>query len=222
MSIKEKVKSYSFWVSLASAIVLILQVIGSKFGFYVDARLASDIITSACSVLVITGIIVTPTAKNGVVFETENTSNDNVESKPETISPDNSLKENISILADNLKDVADKVFEENLTAEEKVATQTFEKPEFEEVKIEILDISEPTTITVEDAAENKTETEAIIVEPNSVNAETIEENSTRETISNNTDDLKSVLTLQKAKYADNIEEYYQILLHELKSLRSHE
>lgn len=64
MNIKEKVKSYSFWVSLSSALILIIKVIGNKFGFTIDATLASDLITSLCSILVVTGIIVTPTPKS--------------------------------------------------------------------------------------------------------------------------------------------------------------
>ena len=63
MKIKDKIKSYGFWISLASAIILILKVIGAKFGFSVDETFISDLTTSLCSILVILGIIVTPSNK---------------------------------------------------------------------------------------------------------------------------------------------------------------
>jgi len=62
MNLKMKVKSYSFWVSLASALILILKLIGQKFGFTVDETLISDLFTSLCAILVILGIIVVPSS----------------------------------------------------------------------------------------------------------------------------------------------------------------
>lgn len=61
MKLKDKIKSYSFWVSLASAIVLILKVLGSRFGFTIDESMLSDLFTALCSILVLLGIIVIPT-----------------------------------------------------------------------------------------------------------------------------------------------------------------
>lgn len=62
MKLKDKIKSYSFWVSLASAVILILKVLGSRFGFSIDESMVSDIFTAICSVLVLLGIIVIPQA----------------------------------------------------------------------------------------------------------------------------------------------------------------
>lgn len=64
MNLKTKVKSYSFWVSLASAVILILKLVGQKFGFSVDEGLISDLFTSLCAILVITGIIVVPSSSS--------------------------------------------------------------------------------------------------------------------------------------------------------------
>lgn len=61
MKIKDKIKTYSFWVSLASAVILILKVLGSRFGFTVDESMVSDAFTAICSILVLLGIIVVPT-----------------------------------------------------------------------------------------------------------------------------------------------------------------
>lgn len=209
MSIKEKVKSYSFWVSLASALVLILQVIGSKLGFYVDARLASDIITSVCSILVITGIIVTPTARTSVELIPEKESSDK---QSEIISPDNTLKENISILADNLKDAAEKVFEENTNVSENQTTEEQDTLETSP-QIEVVDVK---------LNQSKTDDSASVVEQPTMTQTTIKPTITEQAETNTDDNLKIILNEQKEKYADNIEQYYQILLAELKSLRAHE
>lgn len=60
MKLKDKIKSYSFWVSLASAVILILKVLGSRFGFTIDESMVSDLFTALCSILVLLGIIVVP------------------------------------------------------------------------------------------------------------------------------------------------------------------
>lgn len=60
MKLKDKIKSYSFWVSLASAVILILKVLGSRFGFTIDESMVSDLFTSLCSILVLLGIIIVP------------------------------------------------------------------------------------------------------------------------------------------------------------------
>ena len=64
MKLKERIKTYNFWVSLSSAIFLLLKVLGTQFGFKVDESLFSDLITSLCGILVILGIIVPPTNKS--------------------------------------------------------------------------------------------------------------------------------------------------------------
>ena len=61
MSIKSRMKSYSFWVSLASAIFIFLKLTGQSLGFDVDENLFNDIFTSLCGILVICGIIAPPT-----------------------------------------------------------------------------------------------------------------------------------------------------------------
>lgn len=65
MKLKDKIKSYSFWVSIASAVILILKVLGNRFGFVVDESMVSDIFTALCSILVLMGIIVLPSAQGG-------------------------------------------------------------------------------------------------------------------------------------------------------------
>ena len=43
MRLRDKIKSYSFWVSLASAVILILKVLGSRFGFNVDETIENTL-----------------------------------------------------------------------------------------------------------------------------------------------------------------------------------
>ena len=69
MNLREKIKSYGFWVSLASAVILILKVLGSRFGFTVDETMISDLFTALCSILVILGIIVVPGVKQSQIAD---------------------------------------------------------------------------------------------------------------------------------------------------------
>lgn len=64
MKLKDRIKTYNFWVSLSSAIFLIIKLLGQQFNFNVDESLFSDIITSLCGILVILGIIAPPTNKS--------------------------------------------------------------------------------------------------------------------------------------------------------------
>lgn len=59
-NLKQRLKSYKFWLSLGSAIFLILKVIGQNFGFSVDENIFNEIFTAICSLLVLLGIIAPP------------------------------------------------------------------------------------------------------------------------------------------------------------------
>ena len=63
MKLKDRIKTYSFWVSLSSAIFLLLKLLGQQFNFRVDEGLFSDIFTTLCGILVILGIIAPPATK---------------------------------------------------------------------------------------------------------------------------------------------------------------
>lgn len=90
MKLKERIKTYNFWVSLSSAVFLVLKLLGEQFNFNVDEGLFSDIFTTLCGILVILGIIVPPTSKaidekttftTECLFQKEET----IESEPLTI-----------------------------------------------------------------------------------------------------------------------------------------
>lgn len=63
MTIKDKLKSYNFWITLVSAIILLLQIFGEKFNFKVDSNFIIDVTTALCSIFVILGIISVPKSK---------------------------------------------------------------------------------------------------------------------------------------------------------------
>ena len=75
MKLRDKIKSYSFWVSLTSAIILILKILGTRFGFVVDETMVSDLFTALCSILVLLGIIVPPQNISNISPKTTNINN---------------------------------------------------------------------------------------------------------------------------------------------------
>lgn len=60
MTIKDKMKTYNFWISLVSAVLLLVRIIGDNYGFQVDSALVMDITTGVCGIFVILGIISVP------------------------------------------------------------------------------------------------------------------------------------------------------------------
>ena len=59
----DKLKSYNFWITLVSAIILLLQVFGEKFNFKIDSNFIIDVTTALCSIFVVLGIISVPKSK---------------------------------------------------------------------------------------------------------------------------------------------------------------
>ena len=58
--LKNKLKSYSFWVSLASAILLLIQTIGRPLGLVIDESTYTSIVNSVLGIFVVLGIISHP------------------------------------------------------------------------------------------------------------------------------------------------------------------
>lgn len=57
---KSKFKSYSFWMSLTGAVILMINTLGESFGFSVNETAVNAIVNSVCGVLVVLGIIIMP------------------------------------------------------------------------------------------------------------------------------------------------------------------
>lgn len=74
MKLKDRIKTYNFWISLSSAIFILIKLLGEQFGFSVNESVFNDFITTLCGILVILGIIVPPTAKDNSSTVTTGTS----------------------------------------------------------------------------------------------------------------------------------------------------
>ena len=53
----KKFGSYSFWISLSGAIILLVNALGRAFGFVIENKLVEDIILSIAGVLVVLGLV---------------------------------------------------------------------------------------------------------------------------------------------------------------------
>ncbi len=57
MSIKQKMKTVGFWISLVSAILIVASIIASHYKKTIDEVYIMDIVTGVCSVLVVLGLL---------------------------------------------------------------------------------------------------------------------------------------------------------------------
>ena len=94
--LKEKLKSYRFWVSLASAVLLLVQAIGGPLGLSVDEETYMSIVNSVLGVFVVLGIISHPAqnlfAKNKETADKE----ENINAIDETDrNEENNMEENV-------------------------------------------------------------------------------------------------------------------------------
>lgn len=76
----KKIRSYSFWVSLTSAIVILLQSFGKILGFEIENSKIENLIMAICGVLVVFGVVVMPNNNSNETFP-EETETDDVESE---------------------------------------------------------------------------------------------------------------------------------------------
>jgi len=54
---KEKFKSYSFWMSVTAGVILVLNNFGNVFGFVVESESVTKIVDSICGVLILFGVL---------------------------------------------------------------------------------------------------------------------------------------------------------------------
>ena len=69
-NLKSKMKTYSFWISLVSAVLIIIRILGEYFGWFINEKLVMDIVTGICGVLVLLGILSSPTKGEKTVENT--------------------------------------------------------------------------------------------------------------------------------------------------------
>lgn len=66
----KKIKSYGFWVSLSSALVMLATALGKAFGFEIENKIIEDVVMSIAGVLAVFGIV-------SMNSKTENNENQN-------------------------------------------------------------------------------------------------------------------------------------------------
>ena len=197
MKLSERIKTYNFWVSLSSAIFLIIKVLGNQIGFDVDESLFSDLITSICSILVLLGIIVPPKYPE---LKLSSKSKEIVNN--EEIYDTNNTSSNITENADEPKMVETEPSQEIQTAEVSLNEQ----------------------VQVENFNENKTvEVEDVDLETANINTEDIDNNY----LENNTKSLELLkfnfekeLTSQEKLFENNLDDYVKLLESELNKIKS--
>lgn len=72
MKLKNLIRSYSFWTTLAGALCILMSALGRAFSFKVEEKIISDIVMAIAGVLVAVGIVSMPAKKE----EEENAASD--------------------------------------------------------------------------------------------------------------------------------------------------
>lgn len=86
---KQKFRSYSFWLSLTGAVIIVLNNLGKAFNFSVDDKIISEIVNSICGVLIVLGVLTMP--KNQ-----DNKNNENSENLDDLKDENSDKSENVS------------------------------------------------------------------------------------------------------------------------------
>ena len=135
MNLKDKIRTYNFWISLASAVLVFLRLLGQIVGFEIDSSSFMDIVTALCGILVVLGIIIMPTSsKASTKVETEVKSQVKEQTNSvETLQPqteiDNKINGNISLVQNdgsNLMAKNEDNFSENVRVEQQNENQNIE------------------------------------------------------------------------------------------------
>lgn len=227
MKLKDKIKSYSFWVSLASAVILILKLLGNRFNFVVDETMISDLFTALCSILVLLGIIVVPTntkqndeTKESIInHKLNNNTNHNkteIDSAKENCSntltqktsiENNSIQNNFlseNLTNDNLTNSKESEIEEDVSlkkSEDIISNTERTENSSQEDKVEDLESSQNQAEV--DLSDNiKTEDNIVTLDNENISEET-----TNNTKLSNSTDLKSILNSEREKFTGNLDEY---------------
>lgn len=77
MKLKDRLKSYSFWVSLSAALVIFVEAIGKAFNFDIPEEIINNIVMGFCGVLVVLGVVVKPTSTTSSETLTEENKTEN-------------------------------------------------------------------------------------------------------------------------------------------------
>ena len=69
----KKIKSYGFWVSLSSALVLLATSLGNAFGFEIENKIIEDVVMSVAGLLAVFGIVSMNKKSTSTKIETSET-----------------------------------------------------------------------------------------------------------------------------------------------------
>lgn len=135
MNLKDKIRTYNFWISLASAVLVFLRLLGQIVGFEIDSSSFMDIVTALCGILVVLGIIIMPTSsKASTKVETEVKSQvkeqtNSVEALQPQTEMNNKINDNINLVQNdgsNLIAKNEDNFSENVRVEQQNENQNIE------------------------------------------------------------------------------------------------
>ena len=170
MSLKDKMKTYNFWISLVSAVVLIVRIIGDKFNFIVDTSLIMDITTGLCSIFVILGILSVPKSKQNTT-ETQQDTKENIQT---IISNINSGRELINQMENQFfnnqtqTDLSRCNPEMPIPSQEESITILNTEHNFqrEDTEINVAELEETTSLTHKEEINSSFDLKASIISPN--------------------------------------------------------
>ena len=77
MKLKNLIKTYGFWTSLAGAIVVLVNSICRIFGFEIEDKFISDIVLAVAGVLVVFGVVSVPSE----LYQQKDDNNDSQDKK---------------------------------------------------------------------------------------------------------------------------------------------
>lgn len=71
MKLKDRIKSYKFWIALSASLVILLKTLGDALNFEVSEDIVNGIVMGFCGVLVVFGVVEKPTTSQEIAEETK-------------------------------------------------------------------------------------------------------------------------------------------------------
>lgn len=149
MNLKSKVKSYSFWISLVSALLIVVRIVGEHFDWFINEGFIMDIVTAVCGVLVLLGILSAPSSSEKSqtnLEELEQQSKEiqnkqketNSQIKEDIMAEQLTIQQQIEMLKKSLN--TDKLLEQESGEGQEESTKSNEQIEVEEISKDIKQI----------------------------------------------------------------------------------
>lgn len=60
MKLKERIKTYKFWVALSAALIIFANAMGKAFNFEISSEIIDGIVMGFCGILVVCGFVEKP------------------------------------------------------------------------------------------------------------------------------------------------------------------